>query len=278
MRNWPRSAERFLLHSLLSPLPHYPSGLHKALILYASTNTSRGPKEISNMVLTVIKWQYHVCHWDCKWFPTILNPNKYITIFGGRFFFSSKNCFYTLTSLSFSKYNNNKKIYICIFLLTCLPTHFTRSEIILSLSNFLWAWKKITTLLADAALIFVAVVMFLLGWERKKGSSSSIQLLDTDYSGKYSLQLLWYLQMLGELSDVPSWQKSLETNMCLVTLWTSGKEDFILHLKVDFLHQSILDASSSYHNQFLITKDLSRNDKVGKLGLRPMFLKMYLIS
>ena len=42
--------------------------------------------------------------------------------------------------------------------------------------------------------------------------------------------------MLGELSDVPSWQKSLETNMFLVTLWISGKEDFILHLKVDFLH------------------------------------------
>lgn len=188
-------------------------------------------------------------------------------------FFSSKNCFYTLTSLSFSKYNNNKKIYICIFLLTCLPTHFTRSEIILSLSNFLWAWKKITTLLAHAALIFVAVVMFLLGWERKKGSSSSIQLLDTDYNDKYSLQLLWYLQMLGELSDVPSWQKSLETHMFLVTLWTSGKEDFILHLKVDFLHQSILDASSSYHRQFLSPRAYRGMTRWGNLGLDLCFLK-----
>lgn len=134
--------------------------------------------------------------------------------------------------------------------------------------------KRISTPLADAALTFVAVVTFLLGWDRKKGSSSSIQLLERDYNGRYSLQLLWNLKMLGELSDVLSWQKSLETNMFSVTLWISGKEDFILHLKVDFLHESILDASSSCHHQFLITKNLLRNDKVRKLGLRPVFLKI----
>ena len=45
MRNWPRSAERFFLHSLLSPLPHCPSGLHKVLLLYVSIYTSRAPEK-----------------------------------------------------------------------------------------------------------------------------------------------------------------------------------------------------------------------------------------
>lgn len=46
--------------------------------LHTSNHTSRGTKEISDMVLTIKKLQYHVYHCDFKQSTTILNPNKHI--------------------------------------------------------------------------------------------------------------------------------------------------------------------------------------------------------
>ena len=114
MRNWPRSAQR---GSFFTPCFLLCRTAHLVFIgislLHASVCTSRYIKEIKNMVLTITKWEYHVCHCDCKQLTTIPHLNKYVTIFWRNFFpWKLCLCFQTLASLSFSKYNEKNYLHV----------------------------------------------------------------------------------------------------------------------------------------------------------------------